>query len=740
MKAYEHCHDDFHRYCSALSYGQLETQDLVQEVLLAAYEHFDTIRKKEQFLYYLIKIARNKSINHWHKHKYKTTLLEQHTANLKAQGLTPEKALDIQLLYQLLAQLPPIQREAVILFEMCGFKMKEIAEIQGSSVSAVKTRISRGRKRLKELMRDEDRMKGFLLFFAIPTAQAKGLQERSLDQLIGSVSSYQAPVPHTLLQRLSLQTTTKGATLNHIYSVVGEGIWIKGMVATVIVLVAVGVWMYQYDKQDLPPTTETSETASVDIGPLKKRNPMTSELPIVPVSLTLTSFHKPPAAIPLVNPATQKEISHRSGKRTYDQILHQQMKVEDKAENIEEVTLPKRSGNTFSQHNRIIRGASTGFYAHGSKDHQIPLVKNSRIPYDPFDMPDPLDPIDANDPIDVIDPNDQIDPMTSTDPLDPVNAVDLIAPVDPIAHIPEVDYCSAEGCQRPLIIYGNIMSLKRKLLRNLKKDGLITSRRAKNRISYKEVQMSVNGQPLSVALHMKYQALMESYQLMPCPHRIVEMTPEYIIVGEWREGEQGRINKFHGRVHGHFDTAEAIKVPVKPSYRGSSSGGFHEKGLQDELEERPIDEFKHLEVDGLAIVYLSRGETETAKVKVSGMPIEDLITENRGDTLLITTRKEHSELSVSGEEIKVSISAPGLKSISVRGAAELYTNDPISSDQLDVFVAEVGAAWLEVEVMTLRMYLEGGDLTIKGKAEEEFIYYGDQSARGKLDKDGLEVK
>jgi RNA polymerase sigma-70 factor (ECF subfamily) len=48
-----------------------------------------------------------------------------------------------------LASLPAVQREAVVLFEIDGHSIEEIAAMQKSSLSAVKTRLSRGRARLR---------------------------------------------------------------------------------------------------------------------------------------------------------------------------------------------------------------------------------------------------------------------------------------------------------------------------------------------------------------------------------------------------------------------------------------------------------------------------------------------------------------------------------------------------------------------------------------------------------------
>src|SRR5262249_32926208 len=48
-----------------------------------------------------------------------------------------------------LATLAPATREAVVLFEIEGFAIEEIAVMQGDSVSAVKSRLVRGRRQLR---------------------------------------------------------------------------------------------------------------------------------------------------------------------------------------------------------------------------------------------------------------------------------------------------------------------------------------------------------------------------------------------------------------------------------------------------------------------------------------------------------------------------------------------------------------------------------------------------------------
>ena len=156
-EAYHRCQKRFMRYCSVVAYGRMEAEDLVQDVLLATYERFDQIKQKDQLIGYLIRTARNRSIDHWRKHHRQTELLEKHAEALLSSQLSPETALDVQLLYKTLDLLSPKQRDAIILFDICGFNIQEIAAIQQSNGNTVKSHLNRGRKKLRQLLEEKPR-------------------------------------------------------------------------------------------------------------------------------------------------------------------------------------------------------------------------------------------------------------------------------------------------------------------------------------------------------------------------------------------------------------------------------------------------------------------------------------------------------------------------------------------------------------------------------------------------------
>ena len=164
IKAYEVCHERFVKYCSSLAFGKMDVQDLVQDVLVSAFEKFEKIEKKDELLHYLIRAARNRSVSFWRKRRNQVELTKLHQERLMDQGITPETILDIQILYSKLDQLPFRQKEAIILFEISGFSMKEIAVLQKSTEGAVKTKISRGRTKLAKMLDDRANLKADSVF------------------------------------------------------------------------------------------------------------------------------------------------------------------------------------------------------------------------------------------------------------------------------------------------------------------------------------------------------------------------------------------------------------------------------------------------------------------------------------------------------------------------------------------------------------------------------------------------
>ncbi|TNE72223.1 MAG: RNA polymerase sigma factor [Bacteroidetes bacterium] len=156
LSLYEPVHDRFERFCRARAFGDMDHRDLMNETLLVAYKKFDELEKRASFIGFLFGIASRIVGNHLQKRK--TERLDNAHFDL-SDTAQPDLSVDIQHLFEALAQLPDAQKEAVILFEISGFSIKEIMEIQEAGESAVKQRLKRGRERLEEILKYESALK-----------------------------------------------------------------------------------------------------------------------------------------------------------------------------------------------------------------------------------------------------------------------------------------------------------------------------------------------------------------------------------------------------------------------------------------------------------------------------------------------------------------------------------------------------------------------------------------------------
>nr|BBH92786.1 RNA polymerase subunit sigma-24 [Thermogemmatispora argillosa] len=141
--------------------------DITQDTFLSAFRHLSTFRGSTAFRPWLLRIASNLVYDHWRRQRrYFSESLEaasdeddpQSSATL-AQLITsdPEANPEQHLLYQELqellqrglAALPPEQRLAVILCDIEGLSYEEIATVMSTSLGTVRSRIARGRARLR---------------------------------------------------------------------------------------------------------------------------------------------------------------------------------------------------------------------------------------------------------------------------------------------------------------------------------------------------------------------------------------------------------------------------------------------------------------------------------------------------------------------------------------------------------------------------------------------------------------
>jgi RNA polymerase sigma-70 factor, ECF subfamily len=146
-----------------------DAEDLVQDVMLRAYRFWDSFERDSNCKAWLFKILTNTFINSYQKAKRGREVLsaavaEQQTtdgvlvhenalAQRDPEGLLVEHSLSEDVA-RALAELPADFRLAVVLCDIEGFSYKEIAEIMECPVGTVMSRLHRGRRLLKQSLRE----------------------------------------------------------------------------------------------------------------------------------------------------------------------------------------------------------------------------------------------------------------------------------------------------------------------------------------------------------------------------------------------------------------------------------------------------------------------------------------------------------------------------------------------------------------------------------------------------------
>ena len=142
-------------FCVKMLVDSEQAQDVTQETFLRIYENRDRLLKTSSFKSWLFTIARNQCLNALRRSNRHTGLDMRIEASLSAQE-TPyskmEKNEQVRFVTQFIQSLKPEYREVLILREYQNLTYDEIAAVTRSSVSAVKSRLFKARKKLAKIM------------------------------------------------------------------------------------------------------------------------------------------------------------------------------------------------------------------------------------------------------------------------------------------------------------------------------------------------------------------------------------------------------------------------------------------------------------------------------------------------------------------------------------------------------------------------------------------------------------
>jgi RNA polymerase sigma-70 factor (ECF subfamily) len=133
--------------------------DIVQETFISATRHIGGLREDAKFGSWLFGIAHQKCIQRWRKQNRNAMLLEEISESPGDLESSPDDLLireeEETEFMKLLDMLPTPQRSALVLHFVEDFSLEEIAQITGTTLGTVKSRLHYGKKALRKLMEEK---------------------------------------------------------------------------------------------------------------------------------------------------------------------------------------------------------------------------------------------------------------------------------------------------------------------------------------------------------------------------------------------------------------------------------------------------------------------------------------------------------------------------------------------------------------------------------------------------------
>lgn len=157
VSLYNRYKDAVYGFCLKMVHDEALAQDLMQETFLRVYENRERLMKADSFKSWMFTIARNQCLNRIRRRKREVPLeKERGEEPVVPKGKTPvarlEKSEQIDLVDRCLQQLKPSYREVIILREYQGLSYKEIAAVTRSTLSAIKSRLFKARRKLATIL------------------------------------------------------------------------------------------------------------------------------------------------------------------------------------------------------------------------------------------------------------------------------------------------------------------------------------------------------------------------------------------------------------------------------------------------------------------------------------------------------------------------------------------------------------------------------------------------------------
>ena len=145
-----HLKDRLYRFALAIMKHREDAEDLVQEVMLKLWVMRGKMDQYNSIEALAIRMIRNAALNKLKEKERQWVNVEN--ANFKTTGSDPDKLLErkeaLDLFLRTIDELPTQQRRVILLREIEGTEIEEIAQITDMTANNIRVSLSLGRKRL----------------------------------------------------------------------------------------------------------------------------------------------------------------------------------------------------------------------------------------------------------------------------------------------------------------------------------------------------------------------------------------------------------------------------------------------------------------------------------------------------------------------------------------------------------------------------------------------------------------
>ena len=143
-------------FASSLTRDASSADDLVQDTIVKAWSNIERFDGRANMRGWLFTILRNTFYSHYRKRRREVEDIDGAAAARLAEKPAHDGRLQLNEFRQAFARLPDEQREALILVGAGGFSYEEAAQMTGTALGTVKSRVNRARARLAEILELED--------------------------------------------------------------------------------------------------------------------------------------------------------------------------------------------------------------------------------------------------------------------------------------------------------------------------------------------------------------------------------------------------------------------------------------------------------------------------------------------------------------------------------------------------------------------------------------------------------